>query len=186
MSRLRGPKVLTWRAASPDWSPIEHIWDDCRGRCQQPILMICVPKCIQRGITFLRQPLITSLIAAKVCKRVDFCAWRSYSILNKSRCFVYFVSIFLSFAYYYHVYQSCDFHHSKTFPSRCCNFNVEECNIQRWPASLSIDHIHLWANCHKYIPGSRDSLLYRKSQWCYRQFPFSISHSSRACTQIFS
>lgn len=129
---------------------------NCKGRCQQPILMICVPKCIQRGITFLRQPLITPLIAAKVFKRVDFCAWRSYSNLNKSRCFVYYVSsFFLSFAYYYHVYPSCDFHHSKTFPSWCCNFNVEECNIHRWPASLSIDHIHLWANCNKYIPGSQ-------------------------------
>lgn len=30
---------------------------NCKGSCQQPILMICVPKCIQCGITFLRQPL---------------------------------------------------------------------------------------------------------------------------------
>lgn len=77
---------------------------DCKGRCQQPILIICVLKCIQRGATFLRQPVITSLIAAEVCKRGYFCAWRSFSILNKSRCFEYYVSIFLSFAYYYHVY----------------------------------------------------------------------------------
>lgn len=76
-----------------------------------------------------------------------FCAGCSYSILNKSRCFEYFV-ICISLTCC-----SCDFHNSKTTTSWSCLFSAEEC--------ITLGHCIEIIDFHT---GAESSMIQRTSQ----------------------